>query len=97
MLIEASPDGSQFIVAESTGEGVILHTIRNDEELLREIAQVRSTFNRTGSHGDGLKLATVPNALVAQWDREERDEKDRLRWLNDADNAKWRTTDGWRA
>lgn len=56
-----------------------------------------NAFNKSGSHGELVKVASVPVGLYHEWQRQgiTDDEEAMRRRLNDADYSKFRTND-WR-
>lgn len=55
-----------------------------------------NAFNANGSHGDMVKVASIPHWLVRRWEEETRGDPIAMRRkLNDPDNAKFRTNN-WR-
>lgn len=70
---------------------------KNVQALLDENAKYAAEFNQTGSHGELVRLASVPIGLHKQWSKEgiTDDPATIARRLNDADNAKLRTNN-WR-
>lgn len=61
------------------------------QALLDHNAEEAAAFNRNSLHGDIVKVASVPEWKVNQWEAESTDKELLRRKLNDPDNAKFRT------
>ena len=106
------PEGSEFLIhqerdargivckqvwAVSKGTHVVYETRESADALLDANKAEQALFSQHSRKGSMMKVASVPTSLVLQWDREQRSPEDRARFLNDPDNAKFRTTNPtWR-
>lgn len=98
ILWEETPEYKVWMTRE--GDKLYITTEYNSDliaALLDKNRQEKNDFNKTGSHGSIVKVASVPVGLYYEWQRQgiTDDEEAMRRRLNDADYSKFRTND-WR-
>ncbi|MDX0947217.1 hypothetical protein GOD93_16320 [Sinorhizobium medicae] len=97
-LLRETPFYRTWIIRD--GEQMFLHTEANEEALIALIDQNQreaNDFNYTGSHGSMVKVASIPELLYYDLQRQgiTDDPAAYRRFLNDPNNAKFRTNT-WR-
>jgi len=97
-LFEETPEYKVWITRD--GDKLIITTEYNDDvikALMDQNQREANAFSATGSHGDIVKVASIPTGLYYEWQRQgiTQDKEAMRRRLNDSDYAKFRTTSGW--
>lgn len=91
-------DEDKTIYITRDGERMIIRTEwKNVRAVLERNAREAADFNATGSHGEMVKIASVPLGIHQEWERDgiTLDDAALSRRLNDGDFAKLRTNN-WR-
>lgn len=103
-LFHSEPGYRCYLTLLSNGDGLVEEEWDGLEELFDMNAAESAAFSNTGSHGDMVKMASVPRWKVAQWEDEAAAKCNGdpdcqkayiKRKLNDPDNSKFRTN-SWR-
>jgi hypothetical protein len=103
-LLHSEPGYRAYLTLLTNGDGLVEEEWDGLEELFHLNAAEAAAFSNTGSHGDIVKMASVPRWKVAQWEDEadaqcsgdpDCKRKHIRNKLNDADNSKFRTN-SWR-
>ena len=94
IIWEDTPTHTVYLTRD--GDKLKITTVQKVEAIIEANSRESAEFNRTGSHGDFVKVASIPNSLYWDWQRQYEGDQDAIkRKLNDADFAKFRTND-WR-
>lgn len=98
VLWEETPEYKVWLTRD--GDKLIITTEYNDDvvkALMDQNQREANAFNATGSHGNIVKVASIPSGLYYDWQRQgiTQDPEAMRRRLNDSDYSKFRTTSGW--
>ena len=96
VLAHSEPGYRVYVTRISADQAVIQEEWDGLEELLDSNAAASADFNRNGSHGDMVQIASVPRWVQTMWEQQCKGDPECIRRkLNDPDNAKFRTNT-WR-
>lgn len=95
IIWEDTPTHTVYLTRD--GDKLKITTVQKVEAILEQNAREAADFNQSGSHGDLVKVASVPNSLYWDWQRQgiTDDAEAMRRRLNDSDHAKFRVNN-WR-
>ena len=96
ILFHSEPGYRVYLTLLTDGQVLVEEEHDGLEELFNSNAAEAAAFSKTGSHGDMVKVASVPRWVHTMWQEQcNGDPACIKRKLNDPDNAKFRTN-GWR-
>lgn len=96
LLWEDDADKTVWLIRD--GDRIVIQTQwKNLQAVLDANAAEAAAFNASGSHGDLVKVATIPNGIYYDWKQKgyTDDAAKMARLLNDGDHSKLRTN-SWR-
>ncbi len=95
-LLSTADAGRVQTWAIGRGTHVEILEIVDTRTLLEANKHEANTFSQHAKRGAMSKVASVPTALRMKMISEQWSETDLKRWLNDPDNARFRTDGGWK-
>ncbi|MFD1326753.1 hypothetical protein [Mycoplana ramosa] len=95
LLWEDTPTHTVWLTRD--GDKLHITTVQKVQAIIDANAQEAAEFNQTGSHGNLVKVASIPTSLYFAWQREgiTEDPNAMKKRLNNGDLAKFRTNN-WR-
>ena len=96
ILFHSEPGYRCYLTRVTDGQVIIDEEWDGLEEQLEMNAAERAAFSNNSSHGDMVKVASVPRWVQAMWEDQCKGDPECIkRKLNDPDNVKFRTN-SWR-